>query len=87
MWREEEEAHCSGHAGSSSQVGSTTPSCRRRRSAFWWMRCGASNKTGLMDPSPRAEGLEQAVAFPDQPNDSANVAWSCQGKHLLGSGY
>ena len=81
------------YAGSSSQVGSTMPSCHRRRSTFCWIRCGASNKAGVMDSPPkqhcpsRVEGLEQIMVFPDHPNDSADVARSCQGEHLPGSGY
>lgn len=38
-----------GHAGSSSQVGSTMPSCHRQRSMCCWTRHGAGNKAGVMD--------------------------------------
>ena len=44
----------------------------------WWIPSEATA------PS-RAEGLEQSMVSPEHPNDSANVAWSCQGKHLPGS--
>lgn len=38
-----------GRAGSSSQVGSTMPSCHRQRSTCCWTRHGASNKAGVMN--------------------------------------